>query len=260
MAPAVTVSPTRTDGGRPARRSSGWRRGRRPPRPAGQRAGEADRPGAAARTGWPTRPARSTPRWPAPHRVAGGSKPVDDLGTRVERPHPVGRRGPVGGRRDAGRGRQRTRARTRSSEEQDPTAGPGGTDAHAGSLLGRGRARHRSSYAWGRPARGATWGRSRAARSGGTDRERTIRGWPRVSSRIAGGNPCMRVVLRTLDTAPSRTPQHRRGRQVTAGDVPQSPPPGGVPDAPGVRAGDTRLPATTEATRPHGWRAARAPT
>ena len=55
---------------------------------------------------------------------------------------------------------------TTEQREQDPT-GPGRDGAHAASLVTGVGSRHRPPYAWGPPADGVAWGRSRASRSGG---------------------------------------------------------------------------------------------
>src|SRR4051794_24419920 len=66
------------------------------PRPAIRPANEI-RPARAARTGWPGRPSRSTPRCPGPNRVLGGSNraTTSGLGLSGQTPWPGSTRGPT---------------------------------------------------------------------------------------------------------------------------------------------------------------------
>ena len=192
---------------------------------------------------------------PPPGRRAGRSA-RHDLGPRAERPDPVGGRGARSAYAGPGRRAGPAAAATRRSASR------------SGQVRRRGGRAHAASLPWpspGRPAASGTAGdRAADAAAGGRFLARAAvarLGQARaISSRIAGGNPCMRVVLRTLDTAPSRTASARRGPAGHRGRRPSVPTARWGPDAPGVRAGDTRLPATTEATRSDGWRAPRAPT
>src|SRR4051794_12405801 len=66
------------------------------PRPAIRPANEI-RPARAARTGWPGRPSRSTPRCPGPNRVLGGSNraTTSGRGSSGQTPWPGSTRGPA---------------------------------------------------------------------------------------------------------------------------------------------------------------------
>ena len=77
----------------PVRTSSARHRGP-PPRPRDRRAlaAKVTVPASAVRTPWPACPSRSTPRWPAPHRDAGGSnrEATAGRGTRGHTPSRAG--------------------------------------------------------------------------------------------------------------------------------------------------------------------------
>ena len=143
------------------------------------------------------------------------------LRARLERPHPVGGSAAVGVRR-AGRGQGHGRGDQQHRQQEGAEDGSAGSGAHDPTLQRAGRRDEALGGTWGRAADDGAWGRSRAPREAVV----TIRGCPPISSKIAGGNPCMRVVLRTLDTAPARTtsaPTRAAGHRGRRPSVPTAP-------------------------------------